>query len=586
MAQEQRSLEERFYVDQKTTVTPAYWNQFIAEVALRLRGLEAIKISWDEVSRVGIEVALARINESLGPAAERIGKIAEIGFLVAPSDSSVTLALGPADFTIIEGDQRELFRPSPFVAVTRSTTPDDYAIARTLAYDRETGVLQVNIEAVAGEPGPHADWEIGALAGSVMASLDALADTQAARDTTLGYRNTAQGAATTATTKAGEAATARNDAVAARNEMRSFIAPVGVAPPASPGLGMFWYDGTLVRVYDGEGFSPAVTASIGGLRMQGGTFGAAPSGIINVGGGFSSALLFVNGVLAKEGVDYTAASPNLTVLAPVQGDEWFYWAYQAIDAADYYTKEETNAPARLAAHIAGGVDEPFADTAVLAARKADGSIITKTWAWFKTVFLPKAGGTMLGDLALDNGTNDTPAVRFNDPVNNTYSYFDQFAEGWRVIGSYRGGAAAELFRIVIGAATVAGTIVATAAQWRSKLAGKLLTADGVWSGAAGVNWGAALNGLLTLDFNTFYDAHGTLAGNVTFQIVANFKAGQKGVITLINPGGAYTLSINTAIGKTANGSPLTIGAGENKIGYFCDGLDGKVFFYIAGKAVA
>lgn len=178
----QKTLEEAFHVNSDTVFDGEFWNRFVLELAARFRGLEGIKISWEEVSRIGIDVALDRINAAIGPAADRIQRITELGFLVAPSTTPVTLTIGqPAAFTITAGDARDLFSPSPFVLLGRSTTADDFAVARRVGYDRETGLLEVLVVSVVGDPGPHEDWSIGALAGSTLAQLLMLEDAEAAR---------------------------------------------------------------------------------------------------------------------------------------------------------------------------------------------------------------------------------------------------------------------------------------------------------------------------------------------------------------------------------------------------------------------
>ena len=53
--------------------------------------------------------------------------------------------------------------------------------------------------------------------------------------------------------------------------------------------------------------------------------------------------------------------------------------------------------------------------------------------------LAKAGGTITGDLALDNGTTDTPQIIFNDPINNTQANIDLSNEHVRIYIFYRGG---------------------------------------------------------------------------------------------------------------------------------------------------
>lgn len=218
----QKSFEERFLASRTTQFTETFWNGMIREVGLRLRTLESIKVSFDELTQLGIEVVLARLNEVLLPAAQKIRDLSTLGFLIARSETPVTLALGSAQFIVVDGPQRELFTPSEFVAIARASTAADYAVAHVLEYDAESGVLEVEIEAIFGDPGPHDDWEIGALAGSTMASVAMLAEVRAKYTAVLSAAAAAAPAAATATTQAGIATDAAAQAVAAAQAAATF----------------------------------------------------------------------------------------------------------------------------------------------------------------------------------------------------------------------------------------------------------------------------------------------------------------------------------------------------------------------------
>lgn len=176
----QAQLETTFHADGSTVFDQEFWNRFVREVAARLRGFDGIKIAWEEVSRQGIDVALARINETLGPAAERIRRLTELGFLVASSETPAALELGAIlRLVVTAGDTRDLFSPSPFLLLGRIASPDDYAVVRFRSYDREGGTLEVEVVSFAGDPGPHEDWSLGALAGSTLAQVVMLDQTRA-----------------------------------------------------------------------------------------------------------------------------------------------------------------------------------------------------------------------------------------------------------------------------------------------------------------------------------------------------------------------------------------------------------------------
>lgn len=228
----QKTLEEQFHGDDSTEFDARFWNRFVSEVAVRLRALDKIRIDWEVVSQQGIAVALDRINEVLLPAATRIREVAELGFLIARSTTERTLVEGQTITFIVDEETRELFTPGPFLALTRLSTPDDYAVTRLMFFDRTTGVLDLRIEAVFGDPGPHSDWQISAVAGAVNAQIQILASVQGVRDEVAGLKADTQAikAATDAVKVATEgvrdqaigardvAVTARDQSLAARDQ--------------------------------------------------------------------------------------------------------------------------------------------------------------------------------------------------------------------------------------------------------------------------------------------------------------------------------------------------------------------------------
>lgn len=82
---------------------------------------------------------------------------------------------------------------------------------------------------------------------------------------------------------------------------------------------------------------------------------------------------------------------------------------------------------------------PWSGTSAGIRMKGDGTVVTKN------NILDDGSGNM----KLNNGTIDTPEIRFHDPVNNTYSFIDQVNETFRVIASYRGGSTKDILNIYI-----------------------------------------------------------------------------------------------------------------------------------------
>lgn len=149
----------------------------------RLRALEPFTPSWEAAVNDLRAIGLSRLNDAILPAYQRIQLLSELGFLFAGSDSSVTLVQGQsATFNIDNETERSLFTPTPFLALTRSSTTADYAIAQLVSYDNDTGQLMVLVKSITGNPGPHTDWQIGALAANTAAAMEYFAQIDAARN--------------------------------------------------------------------------------------------------------------------------------------------------------------------------------------------------------------------------------------------------------------------------------------------------------------------------------------------------------------------------------------------------------------------
>lgn len=152
-------------------------------------------------------------------------------------------------------------------------------------------------------------------------------------------------------------------------------------------------------------------------------------------------------------------------------------------------------------------------------------------------------------------------TQISDPTagsEDSFSYISTYvagANGARVFwgaGQYMGGATGG----DMGAGTVNATAYyingvaftftaqATAAQYRANTAGLMLTTDKVWAAAAEVTLTDAAT--IAVDFSTFINAVVTLGGNRAMGNPTNEKAGQSGVIRIVQDGtGTRTLSYGT-----------------------------------------
>tara|TARA_R110002020_G_scaffold467027_4_gene690214 strand:+ start:28487 stop:29869 length:1383 start_codon:yes stop_codon:yes gene_type:complete len=190
------NLIERFGTQRNPELTPELWDAFVREVALALNRVLGEAQSISETRAQLIQTTLFRVNELIEPAFERALVYQTGGFLDADIDDETEVEFTEGEQTLlIAEDKRDIFRPTPFVALTRTSTTTDLAIAQALSYDAATGALVVDIVAVIGEGGTFSDVRVVATAGSVQAQHQFLSEAKAARDAADDDRVAAEGAA-------------------------------------------------------------------------------------------------------------------------------------------------------------------------------------------------------------------------------------------------------------------------------------------------------------------------------------------------------------------------------------------------------
>lgn len=214
-----KSLREALNPTGSTRLDQTFIGKLLDQIEARLGPVEQKKADFEAVEQLVRVVALQRINETLTPAIQQVLDLVSRGFMIAHSASSAEFGNGNVLTLIVpEGNERNLFTPSPFTAVTREDNPDDFAICRTISYVAEIGEYVGEVIAFYGDEGPHDDLVIGALAGPTVAQkamldlvMEALDDITAKHATVVA--DTAIVAADKATTIAN-----KNDAVNARNQ--------------------------------------------------------------------------------------------------------------------------------------------------------------------------------------------------------------------------------------------------------------------------------------------------------------------------------------------------------------------------------
>jgi len=205
-------FNKSYRVTPSSVLSANLWNSVFQNIDQRLIGIEEKKASFEEAEKQLLEVGLRRINETIGPAAEKIINLSELGFMVASSEELIKPVDGQAlSIHLSKGTKSELFTPSPFIALVRRSTPDDYAIGRLLHYDRDLARVDMNIVAVQGDMGPHDDFDVAALAGSVKAMWDALQESRQIRDDVTAKHSDIAQKSTDITAKHGQVVTKHGD---------------------------------------------------------------------------------------------------------------------------------------------------------------------------------------------------------------------------------------------------------------------------------------------------------------------------------------------------------------------------------------
>ena len=145
-----KRLDEEFELKPGTQLLP-YMKRLLPSLEGRFQDLEGTQDMLAAVNEDIRAAALLRMNEILIPATQDILEVTQLGFLLAPITGEYTLVMGYMTLQIEEGVQRDTFTPSPYLIIEH--TPDDYAIARTMSYDQELGILEINVTALHGKPG-------------------------------------------------------------------------------------------------------------------------------------------------------------------------------------------------------------------------------------------------------------------------------------------------------------------------------------------------------------------------------------------------------------------------------------------------
>lgn len=205
-----------YKVTTRTRLTAAWLDQIFQDVNARILSIETARLSENQAFEIVQDRVLSRSEEVIATLRSQLLAITELEWLVGTSQTQATLAEGADIALVIPAGEREVFAPGPFAVVTRAANPDDFAVVRSLGYDRPTGRFEARVESASGDPGPHNDWIIAAIAGSTLAQLSLLDEGRGARDATVGARDQVLPAAAQVEADTQAVETARSEVMTAR----------------------------------------------------------------------------------------------------------------------------------------------------------------------------------------------------------------------------------------------------------------------------------------------------------------------------------------------------------------------------------
>lgn len=178
-----RRFESHYQLTDKDRGDAGTFNSRLKDLDERLNAQEELRAQIEGLQQTLLRQAATRMDEVLLPALERIREIQSGGFLVAhiAEGTAVSLVEGPVSIAV-DQNLKTVFRPTPFLALVREDSADDWAIARALGYDDATGVLDLDVLVVAGQPGPFEDLIVAATGGGVAGQMAFLERTRDAAD--------------------------------------------------------------------------------------------------------------------------------------------------------------------------------------------------------------------------------------------------------------------------------------------------------------------------------------------------------------------------------------------------------------------
>lgn len=187
---------DRYRFDSATRGHFDTFNEVHRDLDERLNVLEDGKADADAEVRRLKALGYEQVALILGEA------VAGINSAPVEPDPSVMFAEGEVTLTMQVGSILNYLDPPPFIGLSRTGSPDDWCIAHTISFDRAARQLTVDIQTVGGAAGPWQDVVVTFVPGGLLAQVQYLTQSRAARDLARDWAEAADGAdVTTAGTR-------------------------------------------------------------------------------------------------------------------------------------------------------------------------------------------------------------------------------------------------------------------------------------------------------------------------------------------------------------------------------------------------
>lgn len=277
-------FEEIYRVTPETDLTDELLNRIFRDLDDRLAKAEIVRLSEDQAFGIVLDRVLSRSEGVISALRDQLLALTELQWLTARSGTSRTLEVGATFAFEIIPDDRALFLPGAFALLAwTGGAPDHYAIVSTLGFDRPLGQWDVRIEGFVGDPGPHNEWQISAVAGATLAQLALLTQGQAALAATEAARDVVTPKHLEVVEKHGEVMPAAEQATTARDQ--AITAAAGLFPWGFSQDGVFWtaaLDGApaVVESYAAAGAGFVTEAAFGRVLQSNAPGQVLPRGVI------------------------------------------------------------------------------------------------------------------------------------------------------------------------------------------------------------------------------------------------------------------------------------------------------------------